>query len=318
MNHARKLFFHKDPYDISKTAPFFLDAVRENVEFHRKNCAVYAAILRAQHFDSACLYSEADLHKIPALPTLYFKRNSLFSIADDRLTVRATSSGTKGLQSQVGFDRQSLFLGIMMMVRFFSYHRVISPIPTNYIILNYPPDDQGGPGAAKTSYGTTRFVPALHREYALKHNGADGALNIAGVEKALLRYAEQGFPVRFVGFPAYMYFLVRMLHEKGITLRLSRRSRILLGGGWKQFDDEEIDREAFYTLIGQTLGLGEESLSFSVRSNTRCLTVNAKTGTSTFLSTAACSSVMSRRCYRWQTGRKACSVLFRRLCGTCR
>jgi phenylacetate-coenzyme A ligase PaaK-like adenylate-forming protein len=234
-----------------------METVKENIAFHEKNCAGYAAILKAQGFDPARLSSEDDLYKIPVIPTLYFKRNRLFSIADDKMVIHATSSGTKGLQSRVCFDRKSLNYGVVMMYRFFSYHHVVSLMPTNYIVLNYPPRDSDNTGAVQTAYGTTKFAPALHREYALKHNEEDGALNFYGVQKALIRYAKQGFPVRFVGFPAYMYFLAGILKEKGISLRLNKNSKILLGGGWKQF--EEIDREDFYARIEETLGLRKEN-----------------------------------------------------------
>ena len=153
--------------------------------------------------------TEADLYRIPVIPTLYLKRNPLFSISPDELAVQAHSSGTKGLRSRVGFDAQSLRLGMAMMRRFFAYHKVTSLIPANYIVLGYEP---GGSdlGAAKTAYGTTKFAPALHREYALKHDGTGYAQNAEGVRAALLRYRKQGFPVRFIGFPAYLYFLVHI------------------------------------------------------------------------------------------------------------
>lgn len=255
MNPKQKLFFQRDPYRLEKTSPLFLNAIRENIAFHIKNCADYAAIVQAQRFDSRCLESEADLYKIPVIPALYLKRNRLFSVPDEKMVIRVTSSGTKGLKSEVGLDRGSLRYGIAMMYRFFSYHKVLSVIPTNYIVLNYEPSGHSDLGAIKIAYGTTKFAPALHREYALKSNGTDYELNIEGIERALFRYAKQGFPVRFVGLPSYMYLLVKTLKENGIALKLNRNSKILLGGGWKQFTSEAIDREAFHALVEETLGI---------------------------------------------------------------
>ncbi|MHB1314313.1 MAG: LuxE/PaaK family acyltransferase [Christensenellales bacterium] len=258
MNLRRKLFFQKDPYNLQKSSPVFLKAVRENVLFHQLHCPAYASILKACGFEPGCLQTEDDLHKIPVIPTLYFKRNRLFSVAGNKQTIKATSSGTKGLRSIVGFDKQSLFYGVVMMFWFFSYHKVISLFPANYIILGYEPSKHTQAGAIKTAYGTTKFAPALHREYALKDTGTDYELNIAGIRKALLKYARQGFPVRFVGFPSYMYFLVKTLKENNISLKLNRRSKLLLGGGWKQFSSEEIDRQDFYDLIKETLGIEKQ------------------------------------------------------------
>jgi hypothetical protein len=54
-----------------------------------------------------------------------------------------------------------------------------------------------------------------------------------------------------------MHFLAGILKEKGISLKLNKNSKILLGGGWKQFEDT--DREDFYVRIEKTLGLKKEN-----------------------------------------------------------
>lgn len=255
MDLRRRLFFWKNPYDWQGTRSLFLEAVKSDVAFHMEHCPEYAQILKSVGFSIDGLESEDALYQIPAIPTLYYKRNYLCSVPEEKLAIKATSSGTKGLQSRVGFDRKTLFYGILMMIRYFSYHKILSLLPTNYIVLGYEPSKHTQIGAIKTAYGTTKFAPALHREYALKDTGTDYELNLEGIQKALLRYAGLGLPVRFVGFPSYMFFLLKTLKEKDISLKLNSRSKVLLGGGWKQFADEEIDRELFFTLIQDTLGI---------------------------------------------------------------
>jgi phenylacetate-coenzyme A ligase PaaK-like adenylate-forming protein len=212
-------------------------------------------MLEDRHFDPESLASEDDLAKIPVIPTLYLKRNRLFSLPENKLVIKATSSGTQGAQSQVGFDLDSLLTGVLMMIRFFSFHHILSLLPTNYIVLGYEPSGHTQMGAIKTAYHTTKFAPPLHRAYALRDTGTGYELNIDELRKALLRYSRQPFPVRFVGFPSHMFFLANTLKEHGIHLKLNRHSRILLGGGWKQFANAEIDRESFFTLIRETLGI---------------------------------------------------------------
>lgn len=255
----RKLFFHKNPYNIDKTKSVFLDLVKENIIFQRDNCEDYENILKAVEFDINSIQTEEDLYKIPPLPTLYFKRNKLFSVPESKLKIKATSSGTKGTHSIVGFDKSSLFYGIGMMVRFFSYHKILSLIPANYIVLGYEPSSHTQMGAIKTAYGTTKFAPALRREYVLKDTGKGYELNVEGVKKALFKYAKQGFPVRFVGFPSYMYFLAKALKENNVSIKLNKHSKILMGGGWKQFSKEEINRDDFYSLIKETLGIDKKN-----------------------------------------------------------
>ena len=52
-----------------------------------------------------------------------------------------------------------------------------------------------------------------------------------------------------------MYFLVKQLKELQIQLKLHHKSKVILEGGWKQYADQEIDREEFYELIDSTLGI---------------------------------------------------------------
>ena len=255
----RKLVLQKDPYDVQKSSGLFLEAVKNDVIFHEKNCPEYARMLKEVGFSVDEIDSEDMLYKIPVIPTLYYKRNYLSSMPVEKLAVKATSSGTKGLQSRVGFDKKTIFYGVLMMIRYFSYHKLISPLPTNYIVLGYEPSRHTQMGAIKTAYGATKFAPALHREYALKDTGTEYRLNIEGIKKALIKYAKSGLPVRFVGFPSYMFFLIKTLKENHISLKLNSHSKILLGGGWKQFSDEEIDRNLFFQLIQDTLGIEKHS-----------------------------------------------------------
>lgn len=255
MDLRRKLFLQKNPFDAQQTGNLFLQAVRNNVIFHMENCPEYAQILKSLDFSIDEIDSEDKLYKIPVIPTLYYKRNYLCSVPEKKLAIKATSSGTKGTQSRVGFDKKTLFYGILMMLRYLSYHKLISLLPTNYIVLGYEPSKHTQMGAIKTAYGITKFAPALHREYALKDTGTEYKLNIEGIKKALIGYSRSRLPVRLVGFPSYMYFLIKTLKENQISLKLSGNSKVLLGGGWKQFSEEEIDRELFYELIHDTLGI---------------------------------------------------------------
>lgn len=259
MNYRSKLFFQSNPYDTSRSKGWFFHAVKENLAFQIANCEEYAKIAALQGFHISELNTEEDLYKIPVLPTLYFKRNRLFSMPENKLRIQATSSGTTGTQSVVAFDGRSLMVGIGMIIRFFSYHGIISAIPANYIMLGYEPGAHTRIGAVMTAHGATKFAPTLHREYALKHNGTGYEPNIEGIAKALKQYARQGFPVRFVGFPHIMFALICAMRENGISLKMNPRSKVLLGGGWKHMRDAEVSREQLLGMIGQTLGIRREN-----------------------------------------------------------
>jgi Coenzyme F390 synthetase len=257
MDYRRKIFTHRDLYDLEKTDNYFLNAVRESILFHEANCPEYAKILQHRNFNIECLESISDLYRIPVIPTLFLKSHQLFSLPKNKLMISATSSGTKGKRSEIGFDTKSLYLALRMVLKTFSYYKLISPIPTNYIVLGYQPAKRNQMSAVKTAYGATLLTPALHREYALKDTGSEYELNIEGIKSALIRYSKMNFPVRFMGFPAYMYFLLQALRESNIKLRLPKKSKVFLAGGWKQFFAQRVDKRELYRLIEDTLGIDE-------------------------------------------------------------
>lgn len=257
--YRSKLFLHRNIYDLAGTDELFINTVRQNLLLHRQRCPDYAQILAQQGFAPESLRSIDDLYKIPPLPTLFLKSHSLFSIPYDKLLFKATSSGTGGKPSLAGLDTLSAWHGFWMVYRSFAHYGLISARPTNYIVLGYEPSHHNQMGAVKTAYGTTLAAPALHREYALKDTGSGYTLNLEGIKSALLRYQKQGHPVRFMGFPAYFWFMLEMLRESGIRLKLHPKSKVLLAGGWKQFATQKVDKSALYQLSEELLGIPEVS-----------------------------------------------------------
>ena len=157
----------------------------------------------------------------------------------------------------MGFDAAGLLCGLGMVLSVARYHGLFSGKLTNYIVLGWQPHRSNKTVIAKTAFGNTLFAPALHREYALKFRGGAYHLDQEGLLAALVRYAKQGRPVRLVGFPAYTHFLLKEMERRGISLRLAPGSMILLGGGWKQFYREAVDKEVLYGEARDRLGIPE-------------------------------------------------------------
>ena len=63
-----------------------------------------------------------------------------------------------------------------------------------------------------------------------------------------------------MGFPAYTWFLMKLMEERGIRAQLPRGSKIMLGGGWKQFYTEEVDKATFYALAERVLGVKDTDI----------------------------------------------------------
>lgn len=260
MKYRKKLFRLKEPFDLEKSNDLFLKAMRENCEYQYNNCPEYKQILDGAGFSPSDLKEYRDIERLPFIPTLFFKKNRLYSIPQNRIFIHATSSGTSGSFSDIGFDASGLLCGLDMVITVAKRWKLLSPIPCNYIILGYRPHRSNKTAVAKTAYGYTLFAPALSRTFALKYKDGKYSPDLDGIIDAIVRHSKSRFPLRFIGFPSYTYFVMKLMEERGISVQLPKRSLIMLGGGWKQFYKEQADKSEFYSLAKKVLGLDEENI----------------------------------------------------------
>lgn len=256
--YVRRLFSTKKPYDLEGSDALFVKAMRENACFHYENCSDYKRILDEAHFDPKKIQTMDDLCELPFIPTLYFKHHEMFSMPLSKMPIKATSSGTSGIRSKVGLDLRSLWRGFMMIIRLFKYHKLWSLRPVNYVIFGYEPHKNNQAGIAKTAYGFTYVAPAKRRIYAIRYTKDGYVVDLERMKQALIDAAKKKTPVRTIGFPAYTYFLLKEMKAEGIKLKLPKGSKITVGGGWKQFYAEKVDKQAFYDLVYDVLGVSDK------------------------------------------------------------
>ena len=239
---------------------FFL-AMKENCEYHYKHNQDYRKILDNFGFDPSQLKSYEDLEKIPFLPTLYFKHHNLLSLKDSRYWIKATSSGTSGKNvSLVGLTFTDLLRGWNMIRRVFSYHHLWSIKAHRYIIFGYEPHKGNDKAIAKTAHGFTFLSPSLSKDYAIRWKNNGYEVDLDNLENKLIKYSRGKTPIRTLGFPAYTYFLLSQMKEKGIKLKMPKGSIISLGGGWKSFYKEKVDKQEFYDLVNEVLGIDDQHI----------------------------------------------------------
>ncbi|MBQ8176534.1 MAG: acyl-protein synthetase [Oscillospiraceae bacterium] len=260
MSYTKKLFRLKAPFDTEQSNELFLKAVRENCEYHYKNCPEYKQILDGAGFSPEDLKEYRDIERLPFIPTLFFKKNRLYSMPERKMFIHATSSGTSGRFSDIGFDLGGLLCGLDMVITVAKRWKLLSPVPCNYIILGYRPHRSNKTAVAKTAYGYTLFSPALSRTFALKYKDGKYFPDLDGIANSIVRHSKSRFPLRFIGFPSYTYFVMKLMEERGIAVQLPKRSLIMLGGGWKQFYKEQADKGEFYALAKKVLGIDEENI----------------------------------------------------------
>ena len=260
MSHVNRLFSWRKPYDVRGTDNLFVKAMADNCKYHYKYCSEYKRILDSLDFSPDSINTEEDLARLPFIPTLYFKRNRILSMSEKRLPLKVTSSGTGGVKSFVGFNFKSLFRALKMVIGIAKYHKLWSAKLTRYVIFGYRPRRGNSLGAAKSAFGFTFFAPAASRIYALEWKDGEYKLDLENIKTQLIRYSKKKLPVRTMGFPAYTYFLLKQMKEEGLSVKLPKGSLICLGGGWKQFYAEKVEKQDFYDLAYEVLGVDDKHI----------------------------------------------------------
>jgi len=254
------LFWHRKPYDIQKTEALFMKEVRKNMLFHYHNCAEYRYIIEKRNWDEERIRKLRSLEEIPVLPTLYLKHHKMDSIPERKMITRATSSGTSGNKSDIGYDFITLCRALGMSIQMGRKHGLFSIRPCHYIILGYEPRGLLNrkieeKAVSKTAYAFTFFAPACSRIYALRYRNGEYVLNSDEIKQALIKYSKGKTPVRIMGFPFHAYWLLTQLKEEGINCHLPKGSVIAFGGGWKEYYSQKADKESMYKLIEEVLGI---------------------------------------------------------------
>lgn len=260
IKYRNRLFRWKKPFALKETEELFLASARENCRFQYDHCTSYRKILEHFHFLPEDLKESKDMEKLPFLPTWVFKNHLLFSMPKKRMLIQATSSGTKGKFSRIGFAFGDLWSGLRMVLRVGRWRNLFSICPAHYIVLGYKPHKGNETAVTKTAYGATLFTPALSRTFALRMKEGGYEPDLDGVIAAIVKHSRGCFPVRFMGFPSYLYFVLQKMEEQKIEVRLPKGSKILLGGGWKQFYTEQVDKQTLYGLAEKILGVKESEI----------------------------------------------------------
>lgn len=258
MKARRKLFHFRYPYRTEETQSLFLQAMKENARFHYAHCPDYRRILDEKKFDPESIQSHHDLVRLPFIPTLYFKHHNLSSVPEKKMLIKATSSGTSGKVSKIGLDWSSLYLGFWMVWHLGHAHRLWSLQPVHYLIFGYQPTRKNKTAISKTAYGFTFFAPALSRTYALQWKDGHYQLELESMKQAFIKFEKGRVPIRTIGFPAYTYFLLKAMRDEGIRLHMPKGSMITIGGGWKNFQHDQVDKHVFYDVVKEVLDINED------------------------------------------------------------
>lgn len=234
--------------------------MKENCSFQYEHCDTYRRILEEKCFSPDDIHTVKDLERLPFIPTTIFKHHHLFSMSRSKMAVKATSSGTKGVFSEIGFEMRSIWYMLQMAIRVTWNRKLLSLIPTHYIILGYKPHKGNRTAITKTTLATTLMAPAIDRTFALTYREGSYQVDLEKMIKKLEQCGKSNFPTRIVSFPAYLYFMLQMMDDRNMQINLPKGSKITMGGGWKKHYAEQVDKETVYRLAKKVLNVDEENI----------------------------------------------------------
>ncbi|MNX30638.1 Acyl-protein synthetase, LuxE [compost metagenome] len=237
----------------------FVEAMREASAWHMEHSEVFKNLARKRGFTPDALQGVDDVADVPHLFVNAFKQYEILSVPAENVVLTLTSSGTSGQRSQIMFDQLSLDRGLRMVDRVFEAMSLKRPEQVvNYILFAYDPEEARQVGTSYTDDNLTNLTQKGKVYHALRWNSEKREFEFRPAEcyAKLLEYAEDGLPVRLLGFPAFLHRLVQYHQESGAPpLALGPDSYVLTGGGWKTSEHAAIDKDRFIDEVSRTLGI---------------------------------------------------------------
>ncbi len=251
------LFDNENIFENStKNDEVFLTSLKESLIFHEINNSFFKNFLKFYKFNIEDLKNINDISKIPPIHAFLFKTHKFFTIQEKDSIAERSSSGTSGQKSLMLFDKDTAIASQKMIINIINYFDFIDTNPTNYILFSHETDQNSTLGTANTDLMLTSFAPINHIFCALPKGKNSNDFDVWGAIRAFRAFAKDDKPVRIFGLPQFLYVILNKMEEiSEPPVKLNFNSLVLLGGGWKNYDDNRIDKLSFYKKINKQLGI---------------------------------------------------------------
>lgn len=242
----------------------FFEAMKESFLFHYDNCPVYRKLCYLDGLTPEHFLTYEDIFYVPHLFVSVLKQKVLSSVTKDKVEMTLHSSGTSGQRSAIPLDDVTLNRIRRIVWNIYEgYGMADKNIQANCLLFSYEYEQAKDVGTAFSDDLLSGLTGIKNREFALKYNPEKGdfKLDVDGVIKSLIKYSEDGAPLRIIGFPAYLYEIRRTYENRRLKpLNFGKDSYIIIGGGWKDKADKEIPKEEFKQEMEKWLGLPAENV----------------------------------------------------------
>ena len=240
----------------------FIAAMREVTALHMERSPWYRSFAEQNRVLPDSLQNMDDIKALPPVHANFFKFHEIRSIQLSRVATHLTSSGTTGQKSQMFFDMFTIEHAREMVDKAMQARGVLSNAPAHYLVNAYEPFEGIKVGTSNTNQYLMRYAPVAEQFWTLRHiGGGRHEFDPFGAAERLATWATGSTPVRIIGFPAFLHFILERMRALGMkNLRLSQGSLAIFGGGWKGHADKAIPKEALYADIERQLGIPSERI----------------------------------------------------------
>ncbi len=260
MNKHIDLLLKSDPFEFSeKTSSLFINSFQETALAHYNGNAFFKHLWDRAGIHPNDIKTEGDIINSPYIMVNMFKEHEMMSVPPSQIALTLGSSGTSGQRSLQHLDKGSLDRVKDLAFTIHQELGMTSEKKYNYLCFTYDPKVADDLGTAFTDELLTSFTGINEVYYAIQFNETknDFELNEEGVVKKLSEFASNGHSTRILGFPAFLYKIVK---KYNIELSLGPDSWIQTGGGWKNHSDEILTKTEFRYIMSKSLGLPAENI----------------------------------------------------------
>jgi phenylacetate-coenzyme A ligase PaaK-like adenylate-forming protein len=280
--------FDMDPFSLSRSEKeaFFDVHLNELTDTHYQKCAPYASILKALDQKPG---KPTPFRELPFLPVRLFKDNDFYSVDEDQLIKKMTSSGTSGQGvSRIHLDKETSRDQTKALVKIMS--SVLGKQRLPMIIVDTPNVLRDRNSFSARGAGILGFsMFGSKKMYAL-----DDQMQLKVDEVLAFLEEHQGKPIFVFGFTFVIYkYFIKALLDKGISLDLSN-SVLVHGGGWKKLVSEAVTNNMFRKLIKKATGIESVHDYYGMVEQTGSINLECECG---FLHTSNFSEIVVRDPY---------------------
>lgn len=233
----------------------FLASLNEAIEIHRAGCEYFKFVLEKNNFKS--LKSLNEISKLPFLMVNLFKYHEIITGRREDIVLTLGSSGTSGQRSQIFLDETSLKRVKSLAFNVYRDLGITSREDYNYLCFTYDPKFAHDVGTAFTDELLTSFTGKAEVYYTFEYVNGEFVFNEEKTVQKLLEFEKSNLSTRILGFPAFLY---EIIEKYNLDINLGKDSWLQTGGGWKNKQDKQIEKQAFRQMVSQSLGIPKENI----------------------------------------------------------